>query len=85
VPEPLFVKVGANDGMTGDPCSDILLANNKGLLVEPVPYSFDRLKVNFHDSKRFSLELIAIGSTAGKKSFYDVDQAAYDVMPDLPP
>jgi hypothetical protein len=27
VPEPFFVKIGANDGITGDPCSDILLGN----------------------------------------------------------
>jgi FkbM family methyltransferase len=86
VPEPIFVKVGANDGITGDPCSDILLANNKwkGLLIEPVPYCFDRLKANFHDSRRFSFEQVAIGSTAGKKSFYYVDQAVRDAIPNLP-
>src|ERR1700682_2727682 len=44
--QPFFVKVGANDGSTGDPCSDVLLGrtNWKGLLIEPVPYCFDRLK-----------------------------------------
>lgn len=86
VPEPIFVKVGANDGVTGDPCSDILLANNKwkGLLIEPVPYCFERLKVNFHDPRRFSLEQVAIGSTVGRKTFYYVDRAAYDVIPNLP-
>ena len=86
VPEPIFVKVGANDGVTGDPCSDILLGNNKwkGLLIEPVPYCFNRLKANFHDSRRFSVEQVAIGSTAGKKSFYYVDQAAYNAIPNVP-
>lgn len=86
VAEPVFVKVGANDGITGDPCSDILLANNKwkGLLVEPVPYCCDRLRANFHDSRRFSIEQVAIGATTGKKTFYYVDQAAYDLIPDLP-
>ena len=41
--EPVFVKVGANDGVTGDPVSDILLSNPKwkGLLIEPVPYCFE--------------------------------------------
>ena len=85
-PEPVFVKVGANDGITGDPCSDILLANNKwkGLFIEPVPYCIDRLKANFHDSTRFSIEQVAIGSTAGTKTFYYVDQAASDILPNLP-
>lgn len=86
VPEPIFVKVGANDGITGDPCSDILLANNKwkGLLIEPVPYCVDRLRANFRDSSRFSIEQVAIGSTAGEKPFYYVDQAAHDTIPNLP-
>jgi FkbM family methyltransferase len=86
VPEPIFVKVGANDGITGDPCSDLLLAINKwkGLLIEPVPYCVDRLKANFHDSRRFSIEQVAIGSTVGEKSFYYVDQAARETIPNLP-
>src|SRR5579862_2865434 len=52
LPEPMFVKIGANDGITGDPCSDILLAhtNWRGLLIEPVPYCFERLQKNFRDS-----------------------------------
>ena len=43
VSEPVFVKVGANDGITGDPFSDILLSNVKwtGLLIEPAPNCFD--------------------------------------------
>ena len=64
----MFVKVGAHDGITGDPCSDILLANTqwKGLLIEPVPYNFERLKANFQDSQRFCLEQVAVGAIAGK-------------------
>lgn len=86
VTEPVFVKVGANDGITGDPCSDILLSDErwKGLLIEPVPYCFARLKGNFHDSNRFSLEQVAIGPSAGMKTFYYVDQGAAKAIPDLP-
>jgi len=86
VPEPIFVKVGANDGITNDPCSDILLANPnwKGLLVEPVPYCFERLKANFSNSTRFTLEQAAIGSTAGVKPFYYLDPDARVSLPDLP-
>lgn len=86
VSEPVFVKVGANDGITGDPFSDILLANAtwKGLLIEPVPYCFDRLRTTFHDARRFSLERVAIGATPGEATFYYVDEKAAASIPDLP-
>jgi FkbM family methyltransferase len=86
VPEPVFVKIGANDGITNDPCSDILLANAnwKGLLVEPVPYCFERLKKNFSDPNRFTLEQAAIGSAPGVKPFYYLDPDARKALPDLP-
>jgi FkbM family methyltransferase len=86
VSEPVFVKVGANDGITGDPCSDILLANTKwrGLLIEPVPYCFNRLRANFQDSRRFSLEQVAIGASAGEATFYYVDAKAVEAIPNLP-
>jgi FkbM family methyltransferase len=86
VPEPVFVKIGANDGIAGDPISDILLANTnwKGLLIEPVPHCFDRLKANFRDTHRFCLEQVAIGATAGQASFYYVDAKANQHLPGLP-
>jgi FkbM family methyltransferase len=86
VAEPVFVKVGANDGITGDPVSDVLLANEKwkGLLIEPVPVIFDKLRKNFSDSHRYILEQVAIGSHSGKATFYYVDRKAIDSLPDLP-
>lgn len=86
VPEPVFVKIGATDGITDDPCSDILLANAnwRGLLIEPVPYCFDRLRANFQDSRRFSLEQIAIGAPAREGTFYYVDAKAIQSIPNLP-
>jgi FkbM family methyltransferase len=84
---PIFVKVGANDGVTADPCSDIFLADSrwKGLLVEPVPYLFDRLKKAFGYSSRFILEKIAIGAKTGKETFYYVQKEAAESLPNLPP
>lgn len=85
--EPFFVKVGANDGITEDPLSDILLANTnwKGLLIEPVPYIFERLRTNFKESRRFIFEQVAIGVTAGEADFYYVDAKAREKISDLPP
>jgi FkbM family methyltransferase len=86
VSEPIFVKIGANDGITSDPCSDILLgdSNWKGVLIEPVPYCFDRLKEHFGDARRFHLERVAIGREAGQTDFYYVDAKAKNELPDLP-
>lgn len=73
-----FVKIGANDGVTGDPCADILLADKKwhGLLVEPVPYVFERLAANYSEVERFTLVQGAIGASAGRQVFYYVDRNA---------
>jgi len=86
VPSPIFVKVGANDGVTGDPVSDIFLSETrwKGLLIEPVPFCFQRLAANFSDSQRFSLEQVAIGQSEGIATFYYVDLKASETIPDLP-
>jgi FkbM family methyltransferase len=82
----MFVKVGANDGVTDDPISDILLANEqwKGLLIEPVPSIFEQLQKNFGDSERFVLEQVAIGPNPGRAIFYYVDAKAIESIPSLP-
>ena len=86
IPTPVFVKIGANDGTTGDPVSKILLADQrwKGLLIEPVPYIFKRLTENFSDSTRFSLEQAAIGKHSGEAPFYYVNPEAASHIPNLP-
>jgi FkbM family methyltransferase len=86
IAQPMFVKVGANDGITDDPISDLLLANDKwkGLLIEPVPFLFERLQKNFSDNKRFVLERVAIGANSRAATFYYVDEKAMDSIPNLP-
>ncbi len=86
VEEPVFVKVGAHDGITGDPCSDILVTESrwKGLLIEPVPDIFQRLRQNFADFRRFQLEQVAIGSEHEQVAFYHLDPRARECIPGLP-
>jgi FkbM family methyltransferase len=81
-----MVKVGANDGLTGDPFADLLTEDERwcALLIEPVPYCVERLKKSFSDSSRFVIEEVAIGATNGKKEFFYVDLRAKVDMPDLP-
>jgi FkbM family methyltransferase len=82
---PVFVKVGANDGLTGDPCSDILVTDSrwKGLLIEPVPFLFSRLQENFADEERFKLDQVAVGPK-GEAHFYYIDSSAKSAHPELP-
>jgi FkbM family methyltransferase len=78
------VKVGAHDGKTGDPCADLLRGRWHGMLVEPVPYLFERLRANYPDPRRFSLEPVAVDSKEGTRTFYYVDPRALRARPDLP-
>lgn len=86
VPKPFFVKVGAHDGVTGDPCSDLLLGDTawKGLLIEPVPSCFARLAANFADASRFQLVNVAVGPGRSGATFYFVAPDARDALPHLP-
>lgn len=81
-----FVNVGANDGIVDTPGINILIGNKNwhGLLIEPVPYCFEKLKLNFPDAHRFKLEQVAIGPCARKEKFYYVDKAAIKHLADLP-
>jgi FkbM family methyltransferase len=84
VAQPVFVKVGANDGIGDDPCSDLFVAhkNWRGVMIEPVPYWFEKLKANFKaEAQRFTFEQLAVGSPAGETTFYHVDPKGRERMP----
>jgi len=83
---PSFVKVGANDGITGDPCGDIFLRNQnwKGLLIEPVEYCAEKLKAVYSDTSRFTVAQIAIGSKNEQRPFYYLAAEAKESIPELP-
>lgn len=86
LPEAIFVNVGANDGITDTPAIRILMGNPnwKGLLIEPVPYCYERLRKNFSDKNRFTLEQVAIGMSGQNRNMYYVDPHAKNSLPDLP-
>lgn len=43
-----FIQIGSNDGLANDPLREFVLSKRwKGILVEPVPYLFDRLIDNY--------------------------------------
>lgn len=84
VDNPTIVKVGANDGITHDPTADAILAHPwRGLLIEPVPYCFARLKANYH-AANFKFENIAIGEAEGERPFYYISTEARTAFPKMP-
>lgn len=83
---PSFVKIGANDGLTGDPCGDIFLRDKRwrGLLVEPVDYCVDKLKNIYSDSTRFTICQVAIGHKHERRKFFFMAKEAKYSCPDMP-
>src|SRR5574342_485666 len=76
-PEAQVVQIGSNDGITRDPLGRLLRKKKgwKAVLVEPVPYLFERLKKNYGGSNRFTFENVAVNN-GEKACFYWVDESA---------
>lgn len=81
-----FLQVGSNDGKHGDPIFELARRNWawSGILVEPVPPIFARLKENYGDDPRFTFECVAISTEKGERTFYTVSKEAKEAYPDLP-
>lgn len=70
-----FIQVGSNDGSHNDPLRQHLLRNGwSGIMVEPVPYVFERLRANYGAQKGVLLEQVAIGPIEGPIPFYHLAQ-----------
>jgi FkbM family methyltransferase len=69
-----FIQVGANDGISFDNIYPFFKSHKcKGLLIEPLPYFFDRLKLNYADSPSIIPLNIALHPTAEKFDIYSVN------------
>ena len=81
----IVVQIGSNDGVSNDPIHLLLQKYDKwsAVLVEPVPYLFERLKNNYGSDPRFRFEntLINDGTSA---TFFWVSPQAKEFIPDLP-
>jgi FkbM family methyltransferase len=79
------VQIGSNDGITGDPIHSLLGSNPswKALLVEPVPYLFERLCKNYSNIPSIQFANVAITDQVGMATFYYVDPVAKDYIPGL--
>ena len=86
-PAPVVVEVGANDGKTGDPLYRLIRYNRRGkaLLIEPIPYLFERLRSTYSGSPHCILANVAIASAAGAMPIYYIDPQAKESFLELPP
>ena len=70
-PQAVFVEVGANDGEKNAHLRPHILGRGwRGVLVEPVPYVFARLRANYAGVAGVALENAAIGDRDGSLPFF---------------
>jgi len=66
-----FVNIGANDGLSGDHLREFVIRFGwKGILVEPVPYVFQRLISAYRDQRDVFLAQVAISDSDGTTQFW---------------
>ena len=84
-PDAVFVEIGANDGDKHDHLRPLIIANGwRGVLVEPVPYLFERLRANYAGVARVQFENAAIAEADGALDFYHLPEAPPDEREHLP-
>lgn len=70
-PHAVFVEIGANDGEQHDHLRPMIVAHEwRGVMVEPVPYVFERLLSNYAGVPGVTMENSAIGESDGWSRFY---------------
>ena len=70
-----FIQVGANDGSLNDPLIKFIIKKYlKGVMIEPQPQIFEKLKINYEklDLDGIFLENIAIDRDSGFRNLYTV-------------
>ena len=84
---PTVVQIGSNDGKTGDPIHRLLMAKPEWvvLLVEPVPWLFERLQNSYFSRPGTLMARVAVADGPPREqSFYYVSSAAKKAVPNLP-
>jgi FkbM family methyltransferase len=84
-PKAFFIEIGANDGEQLDPLAPYVRTLPwSGILVEPAPYIFERLRRNHAENERIALERAAIAESDGWQPFYCVVEVDDPVRQGLP-
>lgn len=74
-----FIQLGASDGLHSDPIREFIIRDHwSGVLVEPIPYSYSRLKENYRYLQRTNLAFVNAAVVASgvplPGPFYTFDQ-----------
>ena len=84
-PEAFFIEVGSNDGEHHDHLRPLILDSRwRGIMVEPVPYVFERLRRNYGALERVELANVAIAEQDGRLPFFHLREATDDEREGLP-
>lgn len=84
-PDAFFVEIGANDGEQHDHLRPFLAQGSwRGIMVEPVPYVFERLRANLRDLPQITLENVAIADRDGAMPFFHLRPSPNHVAEGLP-
>nr|AYC79424.1 hypothetical protein [uncultured bacterium] len=84
-PEAFFVEIGSNDGDQHDHLRPFILSRPwRGIMVEPVPFVFDRLRRNYEGIDRVTLANVAIADRDGMLPFFHLVEEADPVSKGLP-
>lgn len=84
-PAAVFVEIGANDGEQHDHLRRHLLRGRwSGVMAEPVPYVFERLRRNYAGVPGVALEQAAVGASDGTGRFYHLRDATAEERGRLP-
>jgi FkbM family methyltransferase len=76
-PRCVFLQIGANDGEQRDPLRLFVETRRwRGVMIEPVPFVFERLRARYLGHPRVRLENAAIADRDGVLPFYHLAQAA---------
>jgi len=70
-----FVSIGSNDGISGDPLREFIITKKwSGLMIEPVPHVFKRLRQVYKYVPNIIFENVAISDSAGNKKFWYIQK-----------
>lgn len=84
-PEAFFIEIGANDGVAHDHLSPLVRSHPwRGIMVEPVPFVFERLRRNYKGMDRVTLVNAAIAREDGMLPFYHLAEAGEAEREGLP-
>jgi FkbM family methyltransferase len=78
-----FLQIGACDGIIADSVFEYAKKYNwDGVLVEPIPYLFERLKINYGWSKKVRFENSAVSHNSVPRKMHMVAEEFIDKLPD---